>query len=158
MCLGRPSLLVRRKSGISTGLLTGCRPGKRSGSRVGSPDLRAHRVTQNHLARLIEEQGLKPRRPKKSEPDFDLAWTSGDRVFVAEVKSLTAANQERQLRLGLGQVLRYAQVLTSVQSRDVVPLLVVEKEPADSSWVELCTRLGVSLLWPDNMQKIILDE
>jgi hypothetical protein len=51
------------------------------------------------------------RTPRPDEPQYDLAWLAGDTLYVAEVKSLTAANEERQLRLGLGQVLRYTHLL-----------------------------------------------
>jgi hypothetical protein len=43
---------------------------------------------------------------------FDLAWQIGRTLFVAQVKSLTLRNEEKQLRLGLGQVLRYADLLS----------------------------------------------
>jgi len=66
---------------------------------------------------------------------------------VAEVKSLTAANEEKQLRLGLGQVLRYAHQLD--RQAGTVPVLVVERIPRDSSWERLCEKLGVVLVWPD---------
>jgi hypothetical protein len=39
---------------------------------------------------------------------FDIAWEVDDAVFVGEAKSLAGKNEERQLCLGLGQVLRYA--------------------------------------------------
>lgn len=42
---------------------------------------------------------------KPGEPSFDLAWMTTETVFVVEVKSTTAKNEEKQLRLGLGQVL-----------------------------------------------------
>jgi hypothetical protein len=118
---------------------------------------RAHRATQNLLARVIAQHGSKPRESKRPEPDFDLAWSSQGRIFVAEVKSLTAANQERQLRLGLGQVLRYAQALAAVRKVKVVPVLAVEKEPADSSWANLCARVGVELVWPENLERLFAD-
>jgi hypothetical protein len=68
-------------------------------------------------------------------------------VFVGEVKSLTASNEEKQLRLGLGQVLRYAHQLGP--DGDAVPVLIVERRPSDSSWEKLCVRLGVILAWPE---------
>lgn len=63
------------------------------------------------------------------------------------MKSLTAGNEERQLRLDLGQVLRYAHQLGSGGA--AVPVLVVERCPSDSSWGQLCDKLGVILAWPD---------
>ena len=34
---------------------------------------------------------------------FDIAWDDDDDIVVAEVKSLTTRNEEKQLRLALGQ-------------------------------------------------------
>jgi hypothetical protein len=63
----------------------------------------------------VEEAGLSPRSPDlaKGEPNFDIAWQSGDSLRVVEVKTTIPANEELQLRLGLGQVLRYADALRS---------------------------------------------
>jgi len=69
-------------------------------------------------------------------------------IWVAEVKSLTRANEERQLRLGLGQVLIYQQRLKRTHS-SVRAVLMVEWRPLDPDWQELCNHLGVLLLWPD---------
>lgn len=60
-------------------------------------------------ARSDEEQlhypiGLIPRSPSPGEPDFDLAWQDGDTVWVAEVKSMTAQNEEQQMRLAIGPI------------------------------------------------------
>jgi hypothetical protein len=43
--------------------------------------------------------------------DFDLAWLEAEVLIAVEVKSLTEVNQDRQLRLGLGQVLDYQHIL-----------------------------------------------
>jgi hypothetical protein len=64
-----------------------------------------------------------------SEPNFDLAWRRNGTVVVAEVKRINADKEGEQLRLGLGQVLRYRQ-----------------RQPRDPSWYELCQELGVALL------------
>ena len=63
---------------------------------------------------------------------------------MGEVKSITASNEEEQLRLGLGQVLRYAQQLGG--SASVVPVLATERCPTDPTWQALCSGLGVILL------------
>lgn len=68
--------------------------------------------------------------------------------MVAEVKSLTPTNEERQLRLGLGQLLRYRQALAAVLPGGVVGWLVVENEPSDIGWSTLCDELGLKLMWP----------
>jgi len=59
-------------------------------------------------------------------------------VFVAEVKSIDAGNEEEPLRLGLGQVLRYRQRLPALGHERVVAVLVPERQPHDPSWHELC--------------------
>jgi hypothetical protein len=107
-----------------------------------------HRRTQNALATYLSAIGLTPlsHRPK-IDPPFDIAWRQGDVLCVAEVKSLTEANQEKQLRLALGQVLRYAYQLSAGGSK-VVPLIIVERRPTDDSWGALCESLGVRLAWP----------
>ena len=104
-------------------------------------------MTQNGLAAAVREQGLHPRSPKPREPQYDLGWEVGSRTFVAEVKSLTLANEERQLRLGLGQVLRYRHVLSG-SGDDVQAVLAVERERTDESWARLCESLDVYLTWP----------
>jgi hypothetical protein len=109
--------------------------------------IRGHAQTQNCLARHILSLGAVPRSPKVNEPNFDVAWQIAEMRFVAEVKSLTIRNEENQLRLGLGQVLRYAYQLDS--NGGVVPVLVAERQPSDSSWEVLCRRLGVVLAWPE---------
>src|SRR5439155_4125074 len=73
--------------------------------------MRGHAQTQNALAPFARSRGGSPRSPRPDEPNFDLAWELHGVVCVAEVKSITEANEEKQLRLGLGQVLRYRQLL-----------------------------------------------
>jgi carbon-monoxide dehydrogenase large subunit len=48
-----------------------------------------------------------------TEQAFSVAGDAWRDCYVAEVKSLTNANEEHQLRLGLGQVLRYQHALLS---------------------------------------------
>lgn len=107
--------------------------------------VRGHAVTQNSLARHLRALGMDPRSPLPSEPNFDLAWRHDTTRYVAEVKSITAANEEKQLRLGLGQVLRYAYQL----GPGTVPVLMLEHQPVDRSWEALCERLGVIVVWPE---------
>jgi len=109
--------------------------------------VRGHAITQNGLAFYLRSQAMEPRSPRADEPNFDLAWRIGDFVFVAEVKSLTLKNEEKQLRLGLGQVLRYAHQLG--HNVVVKPVLAVERRPNDHTWMQLCERLGVILVWPE---------
>ncbi|MEX0990598.1 MAG: hypothetical protein WD206_09940 [Actinomycetota bacterium] len=116
--------------------------------------LRGHAATQNALAEYVRGRDLEPKSPRPGDPNFDLAWEDGGSLFVAEVKSMTVANEEKQLRLGLGQVLRYRQVLARYDLK-VTAVIAVEKRPEDHSWEELCTQVGVVLLWPDNMAEIL---
>jgi hypothetical protein len=121
--------------------------------------LRGHMRTQNLLADLVESQGLQPRSHRPGEPNFDLAWTGDGNMFVVEVKSITSRNEEKQLRLGLGQVLRYRQVLAMrYEDQDVIPVLAAERKPNDATWFELCEALGVRLIWPETMSSLFVAE
>lgn len=106
---------------------------------------RAHAVTQNALADAVEANGYTPLTPS-SEPFYDVGWEQGDAFVVCEVKSLAPSNEERQLRLGIGQVLRYRHLLAARRD-NVLALLVTSSKPADDRWVELCTEVGVTLMW-----------
>lgn len=109
--------------------------------------LRSHARLQNRLAAEVVAAGLEPLEPNAGNPLFDLAWRSGDELYVAEVKSLTRSNEERQLRLGLGQLLRYRHQL-SAAGTTVHAVLYVERRPSDATWHELCASLGVDLRAP----------
>jgi hypothetical protein len=109
-----------------------------------------HERTVRALISAVRAAGFEPLGPVDAGPPYDLAWETETTIFVAEVKSLTLANEERQLRLGLGQVLRYWHAL-SAQAKPVTAVLAVEQKPADETWLALCGRLGVRLLWPDSM-------
>jgi hypothetical protein len=114
--------------------------------------LRGHKRTQNLLADLVAGNGYSPRSHRPEEPNFDLAWAPEGKVFVTEVKSLTSKNEEKQLRLGLGQVLRYRQILGLLYpDREVIPVLAAEREPSDSTWSDLCREFGIRLVWPEIM-------
>jgi len=108
--------------------------------------LRSHALLQNELAATVRAAGFEPQSPNGSA-FFDLAWHEGDVLWVAEVKSLTAANEERQLRLGLGQLLRYRQMLAG-ESHEVRAMLYVERRPRDDAWIEVCESVDVVLRWP----------
>jgi hypothetical protein len=163
-----------REPMLSTGEVIGRR---RAGPRLGSPyrqarvielpgnpqpfsvdpatverGLKGHADTQNALARVLRAAGIEPRSCQPAEPNFDLAWQRGETVFVAEVKSTTLSNEEEQLRLGLGQVLRYRQRLTALGHERVVAVLVPEHQPRDADWRRLCQELGVILLGKDELE------
>ncbi len=96
---------------------------------------------------------MTPRSPTAADPNFDLAWETDVAVFVAEVKSITTANEERQLRLGLGQILRYRSLL-SAGGRPVVAVIAAERAPSDPSWEMLCGELGVILVTPTTFGRL----
>ena len=108
--------------------------------------LKGHSDMQNALAQVLRQAGIEPRSSLPREPNFDIAWETEGTVFVAEVKSITDDNEEEQLRLGLGQVLRYRHRLQGLGHDHVVAVLAPERAPRDCSWVELCHELGVVLL------------
>lgn len=114
----------------------------------------AHKSTQNRLADAVRRHGLVPLSPAVGDPQFDVAWMQGATAYVAEVKSLTNENEERQLRLGLGQVLSYAHLLDWPNATRVQPVLAVEGEPNASYWKGLCAKLGVILTWPDKYDEL----
>jgi hypothetical protein len=114
---------------------------------------RAHTDTQNALADFLRESGIEPLAALNGDAEFDLAWEVGDVIYVAEVKSITTANEEKQLRLGLGQVLRYQHHLRA-GGRHVIAVLVPERQPSDMSWEQTCAGLGVVLTWPGCFERL----
>lgn len=115
---------------------------------------RAHAATQNALAAFLGTLGIEPRSPAPDDPDADLLWERDGTVFVAEVKSITDSNEEKQLRLALGQVLRYRQLL-AVAGHRAIAVLVAERAPAES-WQALCEELGVVLAWPGDFARVVV--
>jgi hypothetical protein len=114
--------------------------------------LRSHSTTQNALADFLKNKGLTPYSPLGNQPNFDIAWENGSTLWVAEVKSLNDDNEEKQLRLGLGQVLRYRHL--AGRTRTARAALVTERKPRDDSWQHLCAELGVVLAWPGNWRAL----
>lgn len=110
--------------------------------------LDGHNDTQTALKDFLADYGLGGRSPGTNEPQYDLAWEHDGITWVAEVKSTTTSNMERQLRLGLGQVLRY-RALMAAAGRDVRAVLVAESAVEDPAWTLLCAEHGVVLVWPD---------
>lgn len=112
--------------------------------------LRSHAQTQNALAAHLSNLGRRPLSPDQHSPSFDLGWWHAGHLYVAEIKSREDENEERQLRLGLGQVLRYRQKLTDQHGGTVKAVLALSSRPRDLSWLTLCNALGVRLCWfPD---------
>jgi hypothetical protein len=111
-----------------------------------------HAELHNALARHIASTGLVPLARYSEGPHFDLAWKSGDTVCVAEVKSTTPQNEERQLGLAVGQILRYSHLISS----KTMPLKViaVSHPTRDLSWIDFCERLGIILVWPERFNDL----
>ena len=109
--------------------------------------VRAHARLQNELEKFLRAAGVAPGSPLPGGINFDMAWRRGKSTYVAEVKSLTDENEEKQLSLGLGQVLRFAH---RIGGREAIPVLMVERAPFDPAWVDLCGTLGVVCVWPEN--------
>ncbi len=66
---------------------------------------------------------------------------------------MTDRNEEQQLRLGLGQVLRYRNLLAE-RFGTVTAVLAVERVPSDRTWMHLCRQLDVLLVRPGNMNAL----
>jgi hypothetical protein len=115
--------------------------------------LMSHARLQNFLVEILESHGRSARSPGPSDAPWDVLWVTGDEIWVAEVKSLTDKNEERQLRLGLGQLLRYRQRLSSESSSPVRGLMLVEREPTDPTWIGLCESLDIQMLWPSILRE-----
>jgi hypothetical protein len=65
-------------------------------------------------------------------------------LYVAEVKSLTGADEAQQIRLGFGQVLDYTTQLAQRRIR-AQPVVVLEKRPRSNRWDSLGEATGVVL-------------
>jgi hypothetical protein len=111
--------------------------------------LAAHNRTQNTIAGILRGFGIEPLSPAHDEPEFDIAWKTMEMFYVCEVKSITAANEERQLRMAIGQVIRYRQKLAARGHEPISTLIATERPPSDTSWQDLCEHEGILLLWPD---------
>lgn len=105
-----------------------------------------HRLLENWLMEQVRQAGLEPLDPV-SGPQFDVGWRLGDALVLCEVKS-TSGDETKQLRLGLGQVLHYRATARSLVRGPVIAALLIEQEPAEPIWAELCDELDVMLFWP----------
>jgi len=103
------------------------------------------------IAALIEylsRQHIELRAHARNAPRFDAGWSRNGDVFVAEVKSLTGASEDQQIRLGIGQVLDYAHQLQLARTYGRIrPVLVLEKQPTDPRWTSLAEASGILLTW-----------
>lgn len=111
--------------------------------------------THARVERLVAEEaataGWAARAFGAGDPVFDLLLECDDApLVVVEVKSTTRTNEEKRLRLALGQVLRYRQLLQAGGS-EVVGFIAIEQPPGDPAWLELCAEVGVRLVWPGSV-------
>ncbi|MCX5042438.1 hypothetical protein OG921_04510 [Aldersonia sp. NBC_00410] len=100
----------------------------------------AHEKTLRALERHLHGHDIRVHAPLNTAPRFDVGWANGSRVFVGEVKSLSATDQDQQIRLGIGQLLDYQQQLLP---QKVTPVLILERKPRDQRWRDLCHRLRI---------------
>jgi hypothetical protein len=113
--------------------------------------IRSHATIQNQLASMAADRGLVPLSPTAFDPNFDLAVRLPDgTVALVEVKSAKPSNLEGQLKLGLGQILRFGEALRARDER-VRHVLAVELAPPSTDWSSLLDRLGVRLVTPENL-------
>jgi hypothetical protein len=105
--------------------------------------LQIHSITQNTVANWIIGSSLTPNSPVSITCDFDIAWESDFGKIVCEVKSLSDENEIHQFRLGLGQVLEYAQKLAAA------PVLMFSRRPTQSALIDAANKAGVAVLWPE---------
>ncbi|MFM9702123.1 BRCT domain-containing protein [Streptomyces galilaeus] len=110
-----------------------------------------HEATVGALIAHLSRQGIEACTYAPGAPEFDAGWSRGEGIFVAEVKSLTGAREDQQIRLGVGQILDYAQQLRSACPSTVIhPVLVLDKRPSAARWTALADGVGLRLTWaPD---------
>lgn len=108
-----------------------------------------HRRLENWLIDRLEREGLRALDPV-GQVEFDLAWLERDgSLSLCEVKS-TSGHEDKQIRLGLGQVLHYAARLRDEWPREINHVLFVETGPSDPVWVPLAAQHGVVIAWPES--------
>ncbi|MFL6117195.1 MAG: hypothetical protein ACJ786_38460 [Catenulispora sp.] len=118
-------------------------------------NLTAHRRLQNELAEAVRRAGWEPLSPSGTDCDFDLAWRRTDGSFaVCEVKSLTDANETRQLRTGIGQLLDYLDQFRA-RNLEAQGVLWIEREPAQPRWIKLAHRVRIQLAWPGRESSVL---
>src|SRR4051794_36098355 len=102
--------------------------------------------TERALVAALRRVEIEPLSPSSPSINYDVCWEHDGRLDVAEVKGLTARNEEAQLRRGVGQVIRYRRKLIDAHERLVAARLVCERSPADAAWGRACADAGVALI------------
>jgi hypothetical protein len=109
-----------------------------------------HKRTQTAVSGALRGHGIEPLSPSAGDPDFDVGWRIGETWFVGEVKSLTAANEATQVRLGIAQLLEYRHVLAR-RHPTVRAVLVLERQPDLARWSDLLQSLAIDVVWPETL-------
>jgi hypothetical protein len=109
--------------------------------------VRSHVELQNRFADRLRTAGYVPTSPIQGGPaNFDLAFEGpGRTLYVVEVKSSNETNKETQLRLGLGQLLRYRHSLAQT-TPNLRAVLLIENRPSDPTWTAVCAEHDVVLV------------
>ncbi|HEY9476526.1 MAG TPA: hypothetical protein VIS06_22095 [Mycobacteriales bacterium] len=105
----------------------------------------AHERTVGVLRDHLNDRGIQVFGPAAGAPRFDAGWDDADGRVIAEVKSLSEANEAQQIRLGLGQVLEYACIVSL--RRPARGVLVLEREPQGKHWSAVAESAGVQIAW-----------
>jgi hypothetical protein len=106
----------------------------------------AHERTCRALCDALRTAGHEGRCAFGDGPRFDIGWEVGNKLFIAEIKSLASAREEQQIRLGLGQILDYAHQLLQ-HGKTVHPVLALERKPQHERWSGLARHHNVQLVW-----------
>ena len=115
----------------------------------------AHKDVQDQLADAVLGSGMGASLSQRFRPSLrHRAGQWPDTAWIAEVKSLTESNEDRQLRLGLGQVLSYAYLVDWGAAANR-PVLAVERKPSSEYWPDLCASHGVELSWPEAFEEML---
>lgn len=113
----------------------------------------AHEKAVGELLECLNARGARGCRPGAGMPPFDVGWidsTDPSGVSIAEIKSLTGADQTDQIRLGIGQVLQYCYLMRQIaksQQKWVRPVLVLDIRPNDDRWSSIAESADILLTW-----------
>ncbi len=139
-------------------------PTTRSASTVFTTDpakleraVASHQRVQDQVAKQAGKAGWAAHRARPVDPDYDLLLARDGTAVVVEVKSLTKDNEDRQMRLGLGQVLMYRHQLAASRPpgvRRVLAAIAVERRPTNPAWLELCNNVDVALAWSPDLSNV----
>lgn len=116
----------------------------------------AHNALQDSIADLAAQRGFLPLSPTHPRAQFDVGWEDADGgLHIVEVKSLNTVNEDRQVRLGLGQILDYGLIFDG-RARLAVALSAAPSR--DEHWTELGDCVGVRVVWPGRLDELFRSE